>query len=176
MKHPDQRIEPAVIFLCKEYIFYVQYINIKGFISMDRKFEYLEHTADAKFRAYGNTLEEAFESAAFAMFNVMIDTSTVDEDIFYEMRLSADDLEGLLFNWLSEILFVFEVEDLVFADFTVEQLEEKDGLWNLVARVAGEEVDLPRHKFGTEVKAATYNEMLIEKVPDGWMVQATVDT
>ena len=91
---------------------------------MKERFEYLEHTADAKFRAYGRTIEEAFENAASAMFNVMIDTDTVENEIFQEIELNSEDLESLLFNWLSEILFVFEVENLVFGKFIVEKLEQ----------------------------------------------------
>ena len=41
------------------------------------RFEYLDHTADVKFRAYGDSLEKAFGNAALAMFNVMVDTSGV---------------------------------------------------------------------------------------------------
>ena len=44
------------------------------------KFVYLEeHTADVAFIAYGKDLNEAFENAAKAMFNVMTDISKVDK-------------------------------------------------------------------------------------------------
>jgi SHS2 domain-containing protein len=152
------------------------YKSIRSIFLMDNRFEYLEHTADAKFRAYGKSLEEAFENAAFAMFNVMIDTSTVATGISHEIELNSEDMEGLLFNWLSEILFVFEVESIVFAKFIVERLEEDADGCRLFARAVGEEINLSKHKFGTEVKAATYNDMKIERTPEGWMIQATVDT
>ena len=45
--------------------------------SQQKQYEYLEHTADVKFLAYGKTLEEVFENAALAMFNVMIDTGKI---------------------------------------------------------------------------------------------------
>ncbi|MDW7732031.1 MAG: archease [Methanolobus sp.] len=143
---------------------------------MDERFEYLEHTADAKFRAYGKSLEEAFENAAFAMFNVMIDTDTVENEVSQEIELSSEDLEGLLFNWLSELLFVFEVESMVFGKFVVDRLEQDDDGWRLYARAIGEDINLSKHKFDTEVKAATYNDMRIEQTSKGWMIQATVDT
>ena len=143
---------------------------------MEERFEYLEHTADAKFRAYGKTIEEAFENAAFAMFNVMIDTDTVENLISQEIELSSEDLEGLLFNWLSELLFVFEVENLVFGKFIVDRLEQDDDGCRLYARAVGEDIKLSKHMFDTEVKAATYNDMRVEQTPEGWMIQATVDT
>ncbi|MBN2111288.1 MAG: archease [Methanosarcinaceae archaeon] len=143
---------------------------------MNERFEYLEHTADARFRAYGKTIEEAFENAAYAMFNVMIDTDTVGKEISREIELSSEDLEGLLFNWLSELLFVFEVENLVFGRFIVDRLEQGEDGCHLYARAVGEDISLSKHMFDTEVKAATYNSMRVEQVADGWMIQATVDT
>jgi SHS2 domain-containing protein len=45
---------------------------------MDIDYEYLEHTADVRFRAYGKSLEQAFENAALAMLNVMVETCSVN--------------------------------------------------------------------------------------------------
>ena len=36
-----------------------------------KTYEFLPHTADVKFLAYGKTLEEAFQNAALATFQVM---------------------------------------------------------------------------------------------------------
>ena len=49
--------------------------------SKDLKFEFFDVTADVGYRAYGETLENAFENAALAMFEVITDTSTVKVDI-----------------------------------------------------------------------------------------------
>ena len=144
--------------------------------SADKRFEYLEHTADARFIAYGKTLKEAFENAALAMMNVMIDTDTVQPLQSETVELESADLEDLLFDWLSEVLFVFEVENMVFSDFIVDTLEQKEDEYHLTARLVGEPIDLSVHKFDTEVKAATYNYMSIEQTVDGWMLRATVDT
>ena len=63
-------------------------------------YEYLEHTADAKFRAYGTTLEEAFQNAAVAMFNVMIDTGIISDEVSEKIELTSADLDGLVVDWL----------------------------------------------------------------------------
>ncbi|WP_406659871.1 archease [Methanolobus sp. ZRKC3] len=144
--------------------------------STDQKFEYLEHTADAKFIAYGKTLKEAFENAALAMMNVMIDTDTVQNVHSETIELNSADMDALLFDWLSEVLFVFEVENIVFNGFIIDILEQQEGECHLVARLFGEPIDLSVHKFDTEVKAATYNDMHIGQTDNGWMVRATVDT
>ncbi len=141
-----------------------------------KKYEYLNHTADAKFLAYGKTLEEAFENAALAMFNVMIDTNTISHPQFREIELTAEDVDGLLFDWLSEFLFLMDAEYLVFGDFRVHSIEQKGTHLHLSATVYGETIDLSRHVFDTEVKAATYNDMQVQRSADGWILRATVDT
>lgn len=140
------------------------------------RFEYLEHTADAKFRAYGRTIEEAFENAALAMFNVMITTDHVREVISKKIDVTSADMEGLLVDWLSELLYLFDVEQVVFGKFVVEMIKEHSGEYSLSGSASGEPIDLERHKFNTEVKAVTYNELNIKEIPIGWVVQVVVDT
>jgi SHS2 domain-containing protein len=76
--------------------------------SQQKQYEYMEHTADVKFLAYGKTLEEVFENAALAMFNVIIDTDKVSGETTREVFLKSPDLEFLLVDWLSELLYLFE--------------------------------------------------------------------
>ncbi len=139
-------------------------------------YEYLEHTADAKFRAYGTTLEEAFQNAAVAMFDVMIDTGTISDEVSEKIELTSADLDGLVVDWLSELLYLFEVERVVFGKFKIGGITEKDGNYSLSAIAYGESLDLSRHKFDTEVKAVTYNSLKVEETMDGWVVQVVVDT
>src|SRR5665648_193287 len=108
---------------------------------MNKQYEFIEHTADAKFVAYGNDICDAFENAALAMFEVMLDTACVQPLQSYDIVLSADGLDGLLHDWLSELLFLFEVEGIAFSDFDVQsiKLENKtdgegdDNVWTLSA-------------------------------------------
>lgn len=139
-------------------------------------YEYLEHTADAKFRAYGMTLEEAFQNAAVAMFNVMINTGTITDEVFEKIELASADLDELAVDWLSELLYLFEVERVVFGKFKIDGITEKDGNYSLSAIAYGEPLDLSRHNFDTEVKAVTYNSLKVEEMADGWVVQIVVDT
>lgn len=141
-----------------------------------KDFEYLEHTADAKFRAYGKNLGQAFENAALAMLNVMVETGSVTNSSSVEVELSSPDPDSLLFDWLSEVLFLFEVEEMVFGDVKVNELNIGEDECSLSGTLYGETIDHSIHIFDTEVKAATYNDMKIEKTDDGWMIQATVDT
>lgn len=140
-----------------------------------KKYEYLYHIADAKFRAYGSTIEEAFENAALAMFNVMIDTEKLLMQESRQVNIESPEMETLLIDWLSELLYLFEVEEIVFAKFSVNRIEKTDSGFSLSGSASGESLDLSRHKFDTQVKAVTYHGLEIKK-DDGFSVQVIVDT
>lgn len=143
--------------------------------SQQKQYEYLEHTADIKFLAYGKTLEEVFENAALAMFNVMIDTGKVSGETAKEIFLKSPDLESLLVDWLSELLYLFEVDEIVFRKFQVQEIKEGESEYFITARASGEKFYPESHPFETEIKAVTYNQLKIEKTADGWMAQVVVD-
>lgn len=143
--------------------------------SQGKQYEYLEHTADIKFRAYGKTLEEVFENSALAMFNVIINTEKVSGNTPKEIFLKSPDLESLLVDWLSELLYVFEVDEIVFREFRVEKVREEDGEYSITAQALGEEFYPDSHPFETEIKAVTYNQLEIAKTDDGWKAQVVVD-
>jgi SHS2 domain-containing protein len=143
--------------------------------SQQKQYEYLEHTADIKFLAYGRTLEELFENAALAMFNVMIDTDKVSGETAKEVFLKSSDLESLLVDWLSELLYLFEVDEIVFRKFQVKEIRDEGSEYSITARASGEKFYPESHPFETEIKAVTYNQLEIEKTADGWKAQVVVD-
>lgn len=143
--------------------------------SQGKQYEYLDHTADIKFQAYGKTREEAFENAALAMFNVIIDTEKVSGDTTKEIFLKSPDLESLLVDWLSELLYLFEVDEIVFREFRVEKIEKEKGEYSITAQALGEKYYPESHPFETEIKAVTYNQLEITKTADGWKAQIVVD-
>jgi Uncharacterized conserved protein len=143
--------------------------------SQGKQYEYLDHTADIKFRAYGKTREEVFENAALAMFNVIIDTKKISGDTAREICLKSPDLESLLVDWLSELLYLFEVDEIVFREFRVEKIREEKGEYSITAQALGEKYSLESLPFETEIKAVTYNQLEITKTADGWKAQVVVD-
>lgn len=74
------------------------------------KYEYLDHPADVQIHAWGSELREAYEQAAMGMFGYMTDLETVDIEAVQEVEAEAEDLEGLLFHFLDECLFVFSCD------------------------------------------------------------------
>jgi SHS2 domain-containing protein len=136
-------------------------------------FEFLDiTTADVAFIAYGRDLNELFANAALAMFEVMINTKQVKAKTKRRIRVKANDLQSLMFNWLNELLFHYGSESLAFSKFKVK-VDEKN--FKLSAECAGEKIDPRKHETRTEVKAATYHKLEIKKTEDVWSAQVIVD-
>ena len=72
-----------------------------------KKYTLIDHTADIGIKAYGKSLSEAFENAAKGMFDIITDNSDIDSVGQYDIELSADDLEQLLVDFLSDLLYFF---------------------------------------------------------------------
>ena len=126
-------------------------------------YEFLPHTADVYIAAYGCTLEEAFENAAKAMMEVMTDPNKVRAEKEVEINVEGHDLESLLYNWLEELLYIFETEGLIFSKFQVLSIKKLNGKYLLKAKAWGEKFNPEVHESRTLVKAATYNLMEIKK-------------
>ncbi|ANF23407.1 archease [Thermococcus piezophilus] len=140
-----------------------------------REWEHYEHTADIGIRGYGETLEEAFEAVALALFDVMVNVRKVEPKEVRELEVEAEDLEALLYLFLEELLALHEMDGLVFGNFKVK-LEKTEEGYRLRARAYGELLDYVKHEPKEEVKAITYHDMRIEKLSDGrWMVQLVPD-
>lgn len=121
---------------------------------MVKTYELIDHTADIGVKAFGKTISEAFENAAKAMFAIITDKSEIESIGQYNIELSAPDLEQLLVDWLSELLYLNSARNLVFGWFKVE-IDEKQK--KLTAKVFGEKFNLKNHKIGAEIKAVTYH-------------------
>ena len=124
-----------------------------------KKFELVEHTADTGLIAYGHNLAEAFANAAYGLFSIMAELGGVREVESQTVAVSAEDTEGLLFNWLNELIYVFEVEKLLLKRFDITEFDER----RLKAECWGEKYDSSRHQLKSGVKSATYHMLKIDK-------------
>ena len=135
------------------------------------KFKFFEHTADAKFQAYGKDLEEAFSNAAIAMYNVITDTNKIKAKIKKEIKVEGGDLKSLLYNWLEEFLFLIDTEDFLLSKVEKLKINKMDDTYELMAVAYGDKVG--SYEVKGDIKAVTYQEMEIKKKPA--MVQVVVD-
>lgn len=137
------------------------------------KYNFLEHTGDAKFQAFGDTLEEAFSNAAMALVSLMWEASKVAGRINYPVSVEGRDLEQLLLDFLEEILYLQETKHFLL--HRVENLRVNRGntAFSLKAVFKGDDASRGYDIFG-EVKAVTYHEMEVRE-EDRVMVQVVVD-
>ena len=137
---------------------------------MEKDFEIIDHTADVGIIAYGADISQAFANAAKALFSLITELDNVGEVICRDIELTASDEESLLVQWLNELIYLFDVENIVFKRFDITQLDNTQ----LKARSYGEKVDSAKHKLKTGVKAATYHMLKVDKT-NGCQVQVLFD-
>jgi SHS2 domain-containing protein len=132
-------------------------------------FEEISHTADVKIRARAPTLEALFSEAFNALMQVLYGPDR-NGGKKREITLDAEDFESLLRDFLSEVLFVAEVDGLVFAgaDIHIEG-------GHLAAILDGEPFDRRRHALGTEVKGISYSGLAITNDANGYMLDIVFD-
>jgi len=122
------------------------------------KYEFVEHTADVTFKAYGRSLNELFENAAEALESTLVLLEGVALRETTTIEMSSDSYENLLYDWLAELLVTFEVEH-----FAVKKCIVKITDLSLTAECRGERIDPNKHIFNAEVKAVTYHNLQVEK-------------
>jgi SHS2 domain-containing protein len=132
-----------------------------------RKYRLIEHTADVGLVAYGDTLADAFASAATGMFSIITDLRRVKEEESRQVEASADDAEGLLFEWLNNLLYYFDVEMLLFRRFDIEIFDENKLKPSTTLRLKttcyGEQYNSARHHLKTGIKSATYHLLRVDR-------------
>ena len=134
-------------------------------------FEIIDHTADVAIAAYGADMKKAFSNVALGMFSIMTDIKKVNETFVRDVAVTADEMKVLLVSWLNELLFICEVEKILFKKFDISELNGT----RIVAKCYGEKIDPKRHRIKTEIKAATYHMTQIEQKRDGVRVQVLFD-
>lgn len=132
------------------------------------KYKFLEHTADIKFQAFGKDVEEVFENSVLAMFNSM-SKEKIGKEIKKKIKVSGKDYESLLYNFLEELLFLFDSEGFFLGE--VEKSGIKD--FKLIAEVAGDKAE--NYELETDVKAVTYNDMFVREEKGKWIGQVVLD-
>ena len=108
--------------------------------------------------AYGKSLAEAFASAAYGLFSLIVEPNKVKEKESRKVTVQAQDAEGLLFNWINELIYIFEVERLLFKSFDITEFTGQ----SLEATCWGEKYDPSRHQLKTGVKSATYHMLKVD--------------
>ena len=137
---------------------------------MEKEFDLIDHTADVGIIAHGASINQAFANAARGLFSIITDLDDIEEVLHRDIKVTATDRESLLVEWLNELIYLFDTENIIFNRFDITRLNNT----RLEARIYGEKVDTSRHKLKTGVKAATYHMLKVEK-NNGYQAQVLFD-
>ena len=136
-----------------------------------KRFEILDHTADIGLIVYGDDLKALFENAGEAFFRLVTDLKKVRQKEDRKIELKGESLERLMVDWLNELHYLNDVENLLFKKFEVTMVGEQ----GLKAKVKGEIFKTGTHVIKTGVKAVTYHQIQVKKENGGWRAQVILD-
>lgn len=136
-----------------------------------KRFEILDHTADIGLIIYGRDLNTLFQNAGEAFFHLITDLKKVRDRTERRIRIGRKDLNFLLVDWLNELLYLHDVESLLFKKFKVESVGEE----GLKAAARGEPFQEGLHVIKTQVKAVTYHQIEVRKEKQGWKARVILD-
>lgn len=139
----------------------------RGAIPSDQ-IEVVEHTADWALRIRGHSLGQLFQLAALGMSALLVEQELASPcDIRRQVELEAYDVETLLVDWLSELLFWVETEQIVPCSVAIEEISPTHLLAQVYLALAPE---LEKH-----IKAVTYHELAIKQTAQGFEVTIVFD-
>ncbi len=139
------------------------------------RFEFLEHTADVYVRAFGTSMEQAYENAALAMFETMTNSDKIAQTTEETIEVEAEDQYALLYNWLEALLVKFETEGMLYSRFQIGDWKENAESFHFTAKVWGEKFDPKKHPQKVGVKAVTYHLMVVIREPERVVLEFILD-
>jgi len=124
-----------------------------------KKFDILEHKADLKIRAFWKTKEELFLNMLSGMSeNMKPELQKPGEKTKRKIKLSSFDFQALLVDFLSEILYLSQVNKEVFFEAKFKKFTDKE----IEAGISGQKVE----RFGEDIKAVTHHNLEIKQTKD----------
>jgi len=140
-----------------------------------RKFVYIEDVAiaDVAFEAYGEREEELFRNCALALFEVMTRTKKIRPKLEKKIELKSDSIENLLYDWLSKLIYLKDVEGALFGKFDVD-IVKKGQEFVLKGKASGQKVE-DVEAAGTDVKAITKHLFSVEREGSSWKATVVLD-
>jgi SHS2 domain-containing protein len=140
------------------------------------RYTFLEDVAlaDCAIEIEGQSLDDLFETAAAAIARLMVDPGTLTITVEHSITLEAAELDMLLYDWLSEMIFLKDRDSQVFPHARVRVSGE--GPYQLAALVQGGTIEPGRTALGADPKAVTFHQFALEPVAGGgWRARVVID-
>jgi SHS2 domain-containing protein len=130
-------------------------------------------TADVAIESRGDTLEELFVASAMATFEVMADTSIIQSETRKTLRLESSEIDGLLFDWLAELIYLKDSEFMLFGKYDIKITKSTN--YQLDAEIFGEEINQSKHDLRCDVKAITLHLFDVYEKDGKWISRFILD-
>lgn len=131
--------------------------------------------ADVAFQATGKTVEEMFESAGIAVLGTMVrDPKKIKPRIKKVIEKRESDIGKLLFDFLDELIFLKDAEQMFFSEFKAS-ISENEGEFLLRVEAMGDKIDPKKHDIVIDAKAVTMHKFEVKKTEEGWAAQVIID-
>lgn len=134
-------------------------------------YNFLEHTADVKFRVESPNIEEMFSSATDALNETIRGDIKILEQEEKSFEVKGKDLEELLYNFLEEFLFLLDAEDFLTSKIKNIQVDLENKKIECI--IVGDKAE--NYKFTNDVKAITYNEMFVKEKEGKFICEVVLD-
>ena len=127
--------------------------------------------ADIAYEVRSRKMDGIFEGAAIALTEVMVDRRSIRPRLKREVRVTAEDIDRLLYDFLTEIIILKDAESLLFKEFDVSI----EGEGSLRCTLRGDMIDRTRHKLRNDVKAVTMHMFGVKKAKKGLKATVVLD-
>jgi len=129
-------------------------------------YEIVDHTADTGIRVVAPDIEEFFADAACGMFDIIVGGEIEGWPATHEISLESPDIESLIVDWLSELLYLFDVKKFIFSKAQFNELTHNS------LRCTARGTSFSGTIVGTEVKAVTHHLLEVRHTTAGY--EATI--
>ena len=129
--------------------------------------------ADCAVEIVGDDLDDLFNTAAVALADIMVDPTTIRMVSERRVVLTASSLDLLLYDWLSELIYLKDAEQLVFVGASARVSTGPP--WRLSARLVGGPIDRATTALRADPKAVTFHQFELEPCGHGWRARVVID-
>lgn len=137
-------------------------------------YHFFDHTGDIGVELTGHSIDQLFQAAAAAFTDSITPLVKVEPRRPEEVDLAAPELDLLLVDFLSELLYRFDTRSWLSRSAEVV-VREADGGWALEGTLLGERLDSARHGVKVLIKAVTYHGLEIQQHDGEWRARIVFD-
>jgi SHS2 domain-containing protein len=132
-------------------------------------YEILEHTADVGLRAHAPTVTTLFEQTTRGLCDIA--------GIWHHgpgsseaIDVEARDREGLMVDWLNEVLYIHDSRNVAVCSVEVDEVSEQRARGRIAVCPLREGAET-----AIQVKAVTYHQIDVREAPSGWSATVFFD-